>query len=87
MTEEELREHNAQIMEEMGRENSAAAAVISAVLRSLSRMNTSIKLRNPHNQGRSVNYDLVTGETKFVKAAGQVNGLKTVTDDLMEVTG
>jgi hypothetical protein len=83
MTDNELFEHNASIMEQM---DSETAAIIQATLRSLNRTSTRIQLRNPHNHGNSVNYDLVRGETKFVKACGRANGVSVVTDDLLEVS-
>jgi hypothetical protein len=82
MSDEELREHNASVMEQM---DSAAAAVIQATLRSLDRSSTRIKLRNP--DGHSVGYDLVAGEINYVKAYAKANGVQSVTGDKMTVAG
>lgn len=80
MDEEELKAHNATILAQM---DSAAAAVITATLRSLDRSTTRIRLRDP--SGHSVRFDLVQGEADIVEAFAIANGVQSVTGDLLVV--
>jgi len=80
MDEEELKNHNATILEQM---HSAAAAVITAALSSLARSDTRIRLRDP--ESHAVHFDLLQGDLNIVKASGLANGVQSVSDDRMVV--
>ena len=82
MDEEELKAHNAAVLAQM---HSAAAAVITAALRSLDRSETRIKLRDPTSH--SVCFDLVQGDPNIIQAYALTNGVQSVTGDKMVVAG
>lgn len=83
MTDQELFEHNASVMQKM---NSSTAAIIQATLRCIKNSATKIKLIDPPISEDIVDYELLEGETRFVKACGRVSGLSNVTDSRLEAS-
>ena len=82
MDEEELKAHNATILVQM---HSAAAAVITAAMRSLDRSETRIKLRDPTSH--TVCFDVVKGDPNLIPPYAMANGVQSVTGDKMVVAG
>lgn len=83
MTDDELFELNARVREKM---HSAASAVLGAFLRSLHQnTDTRVQLIDPPASSHAAHYTLLSGTTDYVIAYGDVIGLKTVTEDLLEV--